>query len=194
MNLNPGGSDKYTFRDGILPNGQPQKMHLVDGRQKGIKVILKERNLWPTDDKLVRKCEDCKRHSSTREDCCAVQILSLQPDFASQRPLIQEIIEDHGHKVIFFPKFHCELNFIEYFWGAAKKYARKNCDYSFKGLEKTVPEALESISLEQIRKYARRSWRFIDAYRKGLTGPHALYAVKKYKSHRRIPQNFDINE
>ena len=39
-----------------------------------------------------------------------------------------------------------------------------------------------------------RSWRFIDAYRKGLTGPHALYTVKKYKSHRRIPQNFDINE
>ncbi|PKB94848.1 hypothetical protein RhiirA5_260559, partial [Rhizophagus irregularis] len=56
----------------------------------------------------------------TKNDCCAVRILSLQPDFAAQRPLIQEIIEDRGHKIIFYPKFHCELNFIEQFWGAAK--------------------------------------------------------------------------
>jgi hypothetical protein len=137
-------------------------------------------------------CDDCKNHSSTREDCCAIHILSLQPDFASKRPLIQEVIETHGHKVIFFPKFHCELNFIEYFWGAIKKYTRNNCDYTFKGLEKTVPEALDSVSLEQIRKYARHSWRFIDAYRKGLTGAHASYIVKKYKSHRHIPENISF--
>src|SRR5437773_4170462 len=79
-------------------------------------------------------------------------------------PLIQEVIEMHEHKVIFFPKFHCELNFIEYFWGAVKKYTHNNCDYTFKGLEKTVPEPLDSVSLEQIHKYARHSWRFIDAY------------------------------
>ncbi|CAJ0645148.1 10613_t:CDS:2, partial [Entrophospora sp. SA101] len=53
MNLGPGGSDKYTFRD-----GQPQKMHLEDGKQKGIMTILKERNLWPPTDKLIRLCED----------------------------------------------------------------------------------------------------------------------------------------
>ena len=41
-------------------------------------------------------------------------------------------------------------------------------DYSFKALEKIVPEALNSVSMEQIRRYARRSWRFMDAYRKGL--------------------------
>ncbi len=75
------------------------------------------------------------------------------------------------------------------FWDAAKQYTRNNCDYSFKGLEKTVPEALNSISLKTIRSYACRFWRFIDVYKKGLTGIEALYAVKKYKSHRRIPDN-----
>ena len=67
-------------------------------------------------------------------------------------------------------------------------------EYTFKGLEKTIPEALDSVSLEQICKYARRSWRFIDAYRKGLTGFNALYALKKYKSHRRILENISMEE
>ena len=70
-----------------------------------------------------------------------------------------------------------------------RRYARNNCDYSFRALEKIVPEALNSVSLEQIRRYARRSWRFMDAYRKGLTGIAALYTVKQYRSHRRIPEN-----
>ena len=88
-------------------------------------------------------------------------------------------LHNAGHKVIFYPKFHCELNFIEMFWGAAKRYARNNCDYSFKALEKIVPEALNAVSLEQI----------MDAYRKGLTGIAALYTVKQYRLHRRIPEN-----
>jgi len=56
-------------------------------------------------------------------------------------------------------------------------------------LEKTVPLALNSVPLESIRKYARRAWRFMDAYRKELTGVEALYTVKKYKSRRKIPNN-----
>jgi hypothetical protein len=35
--------------------------------------------------------------------------------------LLQEIIEAKGHKVVFYPKFHCELNYIEMYWGAAKR-------------------------------------------------------------------------
>ena len=31
---------------------------------------------------------------------------------------------------IFYPKFHCELNFIERYWCGAKWYARENCGYS----------------------------------------------------------------
>jgi hypothetical protein len=31
---------------------------------------------------------------------------------------------------IFYPTFHCELNFIEYYWGVAKPYTGKNCGYN----------------------------------------------------------------
>ncbi len=186
MNLKPGGKGK--FKDGLMPDSSIQSMHLLDGRPKGIRLILKERGLWP-EGGLNRICSECKKHFPITDNCCAVRLLSLQPDFLAQRPLIREVIEDRGHKVIFYPKFHCELNFIEMFWGAAKRYTRNNYDYSFKGLEKTVPEALNSISLETIRCYACRAWRFMDAYRKELTGIEALHAVKKYRSHRRIPNN-----
>jgi hypothetical protein len=32
-----------------------------------------------------------------------------------------------------------------------------------------------------------RSWRFIDAYTKGLDGKQAAWAAKKYKGHRVLP-------
>ncbi|KIK25387.1 hypothetical protein PISMIDRAFT_32273, partial [Pisolithus microcarpus 441] len=55
-------------------------------------------------------------------ECCNKQILECQPDFQEQKSLVQETIEGLGHLCIFLPKFHCELNFIEFFWGKIKKY------------------------------------------------------------------------
>ena len=115
------------------------------------------------------------------------RILSLQDDFVAQKSRLQETIEQHGHKCIFFPKYHCELNWIEMYWGAAKHYARDNYNYTWAGLQKTVPEALDSVPLITLRRYARKSWRYMDIYRKGLTGKIAEFANKKYKSHRRVP-------
>lgn len=58
-------------------------------------------------------------------------MLANQPDFFTQKCMIQEIIETKGHKVIFYPKLYCKLNFIEIYWGAAKRYSRNNCDYIY---------------------------------------------------------------
>jgi len=50
-----------------------------------------------------------------------------------------------------------------------------------------VPLVLDSVPLTLIWKFARKSARYMDAYRKGLTGKAAEFATRKYHSHRRVP-------
>jgi hypothetical protein len=90
---------------------------------------------------------------------------------------------------IFYPKFHCELNYIESYWAEAKRYSRLNCNYTFKDLKDVVPRSLDSVSLTKIRRFSRRSARYISAYELGLSGKAAVFAVKRYRSHHRVLAN-----
>ena len=193
MNVGPGGKQAVMRSTVYGPNKNFQSMvfpsnhSIYPNQAKGMEVVLRERGLWR--DGLIGDCKLCKLKIDdiTRTDCCMRRILSLQEDFISQKSLLQEEIEKRGHKCIFYPKYHCELNFIEMYWGAAKRYTRDKCDYSWASLQKTVPEALDSVPLITIRKFARKSWRYIDIYNKGVTGKLAEFAAKKYKSHRHVP-------
>jgi len=180
MNLRPGGKQPK-MREGWFMDGATkiiQSMITPEGQPKGMQVVLEERGLW-----------ECGLNADG-----ARRILGLQPDFLAQRSMVEESILDAGHKCIFLPKFHCELNHIEMYWGAAKRYTRAHCDYSFAKLLPTVKEALDSVPLATIRRHARKSWRFMEIYDEGLTGSSAMaeekrrsYAERQYRSHRRVP-------
>ena len=90
------------------------------------------------------------------EDCCGRRILESQPDFREQKGMVEEEITQRGHLVMFYPKFHCELNWIEYFWGDGKRRTRQLCDYTFNRLRKTVPEVLESTEEVRILRWLRK--------------------------------------
>ena len=68
---------------------------------------------------------------------------------------------------------------------------RIRCTYSFEALREQGPVALRSCPIDIIRKFIRKAWRFYDAYHKKLSGPFAAFVVKKYKSHRCIPDDLD---
>ncbi|KAJ7065551.1 hypothetical protein C8F01DRAFT_982828 [Mycena amicta] len=91
------------------------------------------------------------------------------------------------------PKGIKALNFIEFFWGAVKKYLRDHCNYTFDGLKDNMPAALASVSRTIIRKWEHRMIRWMDAYRSNLGPKEAQRLVRafsstKYTSHRRVPE------
>jgi hypothetical protein len=206
MNWNSGGKQPV-MRDGWMRGSEngPDRIRQVmyeeieeDGKKKqvpkGIKRVLEERALFR--DGLRMECkkewtdENGKKHTKRGcvdgvEDCCGRRILESQPDFREQKGMVEEEITRHGHLVMFYPKFHCELNWIEYFWGDGKRRTRQLCDYTFNGLRKTVPEVLETTEEVRILRWFRKSERIVGAYRDGL-----VYGSKEfkeaYKSHRRI--------
>ena len=49
----------------------------------------------------------------------SVEGLKVLP--AKQLSVSEDYVLGAGHEVIFYPKFHCELNCIEYCWGAVKE-------------------------------------------------------------------------
>lgn len=198
MNLNPGGK-QARLKDGwyigpdrarvVQPMSFPADHAAHPNAPKGMKQVLLERGLWRRG--LLMKCKDGCQALAT--DCCALRILKEQPDFKEQRSLVQETIESAGHLCIFLPKFHCELNFIEFFWGAVKKHLRENCDYTFTGLKANMPAALRSVSVATIRRWEHRMIRWMDAYRNNLDAKSAqqqvrAFSSRKYKSHRRVPE------
>ncbi|CAG8827726.1 14992_t:CDS:2, partial [Cetraspora pellucida] len=155
MNLGPAGKQEKLHSTSYFHKGRKYDQDMVflsdyyiselRGKAKGLKEVLKKRGLWP---------EEGLRLKEVRE------LISQQPDFLAQKGQLEEIIIAAGHQIIFYPKFHCELNYIETFW------------------------ALNSVPLLTIRQYARKAFRYMDTYRKGLNGKAAEFAVKKYHSHR----------
>ena len=97
---------------------------------------------------------------------------------------MQEGVEAANYLIIFYPKFHCKLNFIERFWCAAKWYPRENCEYSLEGLRKVVPAALHSVSAASINRYYNHCAQAIAAYADGPEHGTEDFAARVYKGHR----------
>ncbi len=186
-----GGADGWYF------NQLGEKVHQPfandDGTRKSLAMILEERGLISTCN-FNLTCSDCGLKEAldpgreVRVNCCARRKISNEPDFLAQKCALEEYLISQGCRCLFLAKYHPECNPIERYWGYCKRTARLKCSFDFKGLQKHVPEALKSCPVATIRRFFRKAWRFYDAYSKNLSGPFAAFVVKKYRSHRRIPE------
>ena len=86
----------------------------------------------------------------------------------------------------FYPKYHCELSPIELVWCQAKKYTRAYANGSIVRLRKLVPDGLNNVTTDQIKKFFRLCRDYERAYREGHTGKDVEQVIKVYKSHRRV--------
>ena len=98
-------------------------MPILQASIPAIREVLKERGLW-RDRMLLGCCGSCEENIR----CCVRRTLAMEEDFLHQK---SHLIEARGHLVLFYPRFHCELNPIEFFWATAKRYTRnKLCIYT----------------------------------------------------------------
>jgi hypothetical protein len=99
--------------------------------RKGAQTVLTERGQWRTkggDGKKFRMdCKCCKKERSrgyvdlARRNCCARRILAAEADFVEPKSQLEELAERRGHLTFFYPKYHCELNHFENYWGWSKR-------------------------------------------------------------------------
>ena len=90
----------------------------------------------------------------------------------------------------------CEAVFsAEDSWGWTKSHHRTHCTYNYKDLKAGLPITLEEkLPIAFVRGRAfDQCLRFMNGYRDGLTGAVLEYAVKKYKSHRRLSPSINLN-
>ena len=72
------------------------------------------------------------------------------------------------HRVMYYPKFHCELNHIEYFWYDGKSWTRRNYKYSIEGLREDIPKALVQVKAFTILGYYKSCLKKMDLYREKI--------------------------
>ncbi|KAK0478147.1 hypothetical protein IW261DRAFT_1420346 [Armillaria novae-zelandiae] len=70
------------------------------------------------------------------------------------------------------------------YWGWCKHRYQEIEKNTFADAKAAVFKCLDSCPIDVIWKFVNRSWRFMDAYRKRLTGEAAAWAVKDQKGHR----------
>ena len=114
--------EKIKMRDTKF-NGSSQPLYFVEGHActglfKGLAVILEEGGL----------AEEAKLHADSQGfqctlpaiNCCCHRVLYNQLDFAHLMTILENTCTACGFRIIYLPKFHCELNCIEQCWGYAK--------------------------------------------------------------------------
>ena len=124
----PDGSSekiKICMKDGQLPSGEPQSFYFPEGHPragpfKGMALILEERGFGDMS-KTRAECKGFKCAPGATA-CCCHHILYNQPDFANVDSLLEAICMARGVLVLFLPKFHCELNFVEQCWGGQYRH------------------------------------------------------------------------
>jgi hypothetical protein len=147
---------------------------------------------------LKLECKECKDGvpfavrrlcKNYVQECCAIRVLSEEPDFSGQKEWLTEVVcSQPNFQIIFYPKYHCELNYIEMIWCWLKSYFRDHPTSRFPELVAMIPDTIDNVlPISFIRKCARHCYNYMVGYSKGYTGHLLEYAIKTYSSHRKIP-------
>ena len=67
------------------------------------------------------------------------------PDLMNEKIWQPKVVENAGHGLIFYPKFHFELNYIKMVWVYAKRDFRGKSSFSYPELQARLLQALKEL-------------------------------------------------
>src|SRR5882724_7690671 len=148
-----------TFADGRLQCLYFREDHPVSpGIFKGMAIILEERGYLASN--LQAECKGFKGPKNATSCCCWCMLYN-EPEFSEVESLLETTCKARGFQVLFLPKFHCELKFIEQCWGYSKRTYRQCPISSKKGdLKCNVLMALDSMPLASMHHFTTCSQHF----------------------------------
>ena len=104
---------------------------------------------------------------------------------------LSEVVELSGGSILYYPKFHCEFNWMERGWADAKCELRKLCDFTFPSLKTNFPLAVDRVTPDAVNTYFMHAVRYMHCYHgadgRMLTPAMIAFAMHKYRGHRCIP-------
>ena len=154
--LHPNGHCPVNNLNFIDLNGNNQTVECYDdkGVSKGLKKIAVELG-YDLPDKI--KVQEIR------------EILVNHPAFSPAKKLTR-LAEKYGVKIIYCPKFHCELNPIEGLWCNQKHFIRKHTDQTFNKLQILLIESRSHFIEKDLgKKLLQRFWNCLIGYKNGLS-------------------------
>jgi transposase len=81
---------------------------------------------------------------------------------------LEKLASKYHVRIIFGPKYHCELNPIEELWCAMQRHVRQRNDQTFSTMLALIPKSREDFQEKNLQlKLFRRFWRTLEAYNQG---------------------------
>ena len=155
------------------------------GKPKGMKQVLWERG-WLDPDKIDKykktasktDFDDNGKLIPEKAEFILAELMKQQPDFQLEQSDLQHLADEISGptctvKVIFTPKYHCEIagEGVENGWGFTKKIYRrgkKENKKDFRTFTKTVKECLQLVTAERSRRFRRRCRKYMLGYKEAF--------------------------
>jgi hypothetical protein len=103
------------------------------------------------------------------------EILSSHPSFEDKNTYLEQLAQKYCVKIIWVPKFHCELNPIEGLWCFMKWFVRKENDQDFKKFSELITSSMRQFEEKNLNiKLWNRFWKACEMYQSGCTYQEVL--------------------
>lgn len=157
-------ADKFKdwFVTRLLPNVSPGSVFVMDNAPYHSVQLNKAPTSGTRKDEMVNWLN--RNNIRFEENMRKAELLELVRRYKPQKTQyeIDSLAENHGHKVIRLPPYHCHFNAIELIWAQIKTdVAERNKSFTLRDTERLVNEAVTRITPQTWKNVVNHVWKDI---------------------------------